>query len=552
MLPFFQRYSLPVALLFIAIASARIVATYSELSLTYDEPGHFACGLEYLSAHVYQLESQHPPLTRAAVAMGPYLAGIRLDPSRNLYPQIPTRDSLGRQALQSTGHPDRAIALARLGNLPFFWLACLLVYAWARRYFDRGVAVLATCLFTLLPPVLAHAGLTTTDMGLCACLTAAFYALVSWAESPTWKSGALLGVSAAAAALSKFTALPFFPCAAALALICYLAAIRPGGRELLRLVKSRAPSFALAAIVGLIAIWAGYWFSFGLVPQWGVRLPAPEFFDGILKAMNHNALGHSAYLMGERSPRGWWYYFPVMLSVKSPAAFLILLVLGAGAAFSRRLNLRLWIPLAYSVGILIPAMMGSVNIGVRHILPVYCGLAIVAATGLARLFQWSPSAGSLPALTAGSLVIWMAASGALFHPDYLCYFNEFAPAERENFTVDSDLDWGQDMRLAARLLRARGAAVVATNQPDWWTMAAINGLPPCKPVDNWKPSEGWSMIGPTVARNADFQVTLGGTDFESLVRAAQPRIVWWDRKPPTLRAGGLLLYYIPPDSPLLR
>jgi hypothetical protein len=363
----------------------------------------------------------------------------------------------------------------------------------------------------------------------------------------------LLGVSAASAALAKFTALGFLPSAALLAFLCYLAARRPGGRELLGLVKSHAASFALAVVAGCIALWAGYWFSFGLVPQWGVSLPVPEFFDGILSAMRHNSIGHPAYLMGEKRLMGWWYYFPVMLSVKSPAAFLILLIPGVGAGFSRRATVRPWIPLAYSLGILLPAMAGSINIGVRHILPVYAGFSIVAAIGLARLFQWSPSAWSLPALTAGSLVIWMAVSGALFQPDYLCYFNEFAPAERENFAVDSDLDWGQDMKLAARLLRARGATVVGTNLPDWSTMAAINGLPPCKPVDNGKPSEGWSMIGPTVAKSADIPPpTLGGTDFESLVNAAQPRFVWWDRMPPTLRAGGLLLYYIPPDSPLLR
>ena len=262
LLPFLQRRSLLVALAFIAISSARIVATYQELSLTYDEPGHFACGLEYLSEHVYRLETQHPPLTRAAVAMGPYLAGIRLDPRANPYPRMPIRDGEGRQALLSNGHADRLVALARLGNLPFFWLASLVVYAWAKRYFDSGVAALATCLFTLLPPVLAHAGLATTDMGLCACLTAAFYALLVWAESPTWKSGTLLGVAAASAALAKFTSLAFLPCATLLALLGYLAARRPGGRDLLALVRALAASFALAVAVGAVTIWAAYWFSF--------------------------------------------------------------------------------------------------------------------------------------------------------------------------------------------------------------------------------------------------------------------------------------------------
>ena len=53
-----------VALVFTGIASARIVATYSQLSVTYDEPPHLACGLEYLTQHTYKLETQHLPSAR--------------------------------------------------------------------------------------------------------------------------------------------------------------------------------------------------------------------------------------------------------------------------------------------------------------------------------------------------------------------------------------------------------------------------------------------------------------------------------------------------------
>src|ERR1035437_5262146 len=89
---------------------------------------------------------------------------------------------------------------------------------WARHHFGNTAAVLATGLFTLLPPVLAHAGLATTDMALAACLGAAFFSLVLWAEAPTWKRSALLGLTGAAAVLSKFTALGYLPAAAVLAL----------------------------------------------------------------------------------------------------------------------------------------------------------------------------------------------------------------------------------------------------------------------------------------------------------------------------------------------
>src|SRR5438876_489383 len=82
---------------------------------------------------------------------------------------------------------------------------------------------IATALFTLLPPILAHAGLATTDMALTACIAAAFYAAMLWAESPTIKRAVLFGIAAASAALAKFTALIFFPAAMLLAVLAWWA-----------------------------------------------------------------------------------------------------------------------------------------------------------------------------------------------------------------------------------------------------------------------------------------------------------------------------------------
>ena len=75
--PAVDKYAFLLACCLIAIGSLRIAATHGELSLTVDEPGHFACGLEYLAKHVYRYESQHPPLGRVLAALGPYLDGAR-------------------------------------------------------------------------------------------------------------------------------------------------------------------------------------------------------------------------------------------------------------------------------------------------------------------------------------------------------------------------------------------------------------------------------------------------------------------------------------------
>src|SRR5260370_36231766 len=77
LIPFLTRRSLILAVALIALASLRIVSTYSEMSPTWDEPGHMACGLQYLAQHVHRYEAQHPTLARVMSALGPYLAGAR-------------------------------------------------------------------------------------------------------------------------------------------------------------------------------------------------------------------------------------------------------------------------------------------------------------------------------------------------------------------------------------------------------------------------------------------------------------------------------------------
>jgi len=212
LLPFLARRSLLIAVCLIAFATARIISTYSEISPTWDEPGHMACGLQYLAQHVYRYEAQHPPLARVMSALGPYLAGARPLGIQN-------QDQEGVAVMYHDGHPGDMLTRMRFGILPFFLLAAAVVWVWAKRHFGGAVAALATACFTLVPTVLAHAGVATTDMPLTACLSAAFFALMLWSERPTWQHGLLLGFTTALAVTSKFTALGYLPAAAFFAFV---------------------------------------------------------------------------------------------------------------------------------------------------------------------------------------------------------------------------------------------------------------------------------------------------------------------------------------------
>jgi len=537
-LGFLKRWSVLLAVLAVGTAAARIVSTYDELSITTDEPGHFAGGLQYLSQHVYTYETQHPPLSRAMVALLPYLNGMRILDDDTY------QNREGYKILDHSGNPDRVVRLMRVGVLPFFLLACLVVYGWARHYFGAAAACLSVAFFTLTPQVLADGGLATTDMALAACLGAAFYVLLLWVESPTWMHSVLLGTTCALAALSKFTALGFLPAAAVLAFAGYIIVRRPGLRGLLLSARARILAAVLAIAVGCLLVWAAYFFSFGEVKGWDGALPAPEFFDGIRAAMAHNAEGHLSYLMGRFSTSGWWWYFPAALTFKTPIPLLLFAAAGMGLALARREALA-YLPAAFFLGVLLPSMTGHVNIGVRHILPAYLAMAILGAIALVHLLRWRGIPAAVRVAVAVMPFASMAVSATQVHPDYLAYFNALAGSKPENVLLDSNFDWGENWKLLARRLRERGVPRVHGYGLEaqglyptfrrWW------GLPEFFPLDPQRFGEadpGWTVVRIAAQKQIP----------EKMYMPSAQRDPWYYRVAPTERFAGFLFYRVPASS----
>ena len=456
------------AALLVLVASARIVSTYTVFNHTIDEPDHLAAGMEWLSAGKYLYEDQHPPLARAMGALGPYLAGERWHAGPDSYRE-------GYRILGRDAHYDRILALGRSGILPFFWVASAVVFLWGYRAAGPFAALSATLLFTTLPPILAHAGLITTDMAAAAWIGAAALASVYWVERPDRQRTLFFGAALGFACLSKFSALLFLP--AALLLM--------HGTALWRHRKSLAAACAVAFLV----VWAGYRFSFARVDYLHLRLPAPRFFTGLATVWAHNAAGHASYLLGRRSATGFWYYYPVALALKTPLA-MQLLAAGVASAACRRHFARLAAPLAFCLAILACSFASRINIGVRHVLPLYVGLSVVCGVVAATMLRHPAARWILAALLA-----WHVASGALQHPDYLSYTNEIAGNRPEDFLADSDLDWGQDMkRLGERLQRAGASEVTFNPFNKTYPSLAGHAFPRMLPGDVAHPSSGWNAV----------------------------------------------------------
>ena len=520
----------------LTVAVARIVSTYHVFNQTWDEPAHVAAGMQWLDRGRYTYEPLHPPLARVMVALGPRLAGIRSAGQENVWLE-------GNAILYAGGRYDRNLALARLGVLPFFLLASLVVFFWARRIGGPAAAVCAVLLFTTLPPVLAHAGIATTDMAVTATVALAALCLVRWLEQPTRGRSLLLGIALGLALLSKLSALLFLP-AAAVAIALWRR--RDRAEDTGRAVRLRLTYTAV-----LLTVWAGYRFAIGpLVQDAGPPaastalpaldriaradvFPAPALFEGLGQLAAKNRAGHKSYLLGEVRTTGWWYFFPVALAVKTPIPFLLLIGAGVVAAWraggtDRRRRLE---PAAIALAILLVCLPSRINIGLRHVLPMYPFLAVMAGMGVVSLWRARPA---LPFRALAVLLVgWQLVASARAHPDYLAWFNELAGPHPERILVDSDLDDGQDLKRLADTLRARHVPSVSLAYAGSATVAE-HGLSPIHWLEPHRPVTGW------VAASL-YSLKLGSLD-----RPGHDDFAWLERYRPIAVVGrSIWLYYVP-------
>lgn len=198
-------------------------------------------------------------------------------------------------------------------------------------------------------------------------------------------------------------------------------------------------------------------------------MPPREYVDGLLQVKGMNADPPKAILFGEVRKGGWWYYFPVALFFKTPIGFLILALVGLRRDVG-----------AIAAVILAIAMTSDINIGVRHLLPLYAPLAVAAA---AVRIRW----------LAVAMTAWLVIGSALAYPDYLAWFNFFAGKEPHRVLNDSNLDWGQDVLRLVRLARDERIPSITTSLA---TIAPLDrlGLPPRTELQALQPVRGWVAI----------------------------------------------------------
>ncbi len=556
--------------LMVLVAAGRIAATYRMTAPGFDETCHVAAAVELLDRHTYTIDPVHPPLSRVAIGIPLYLAGVRYPNLPPNTPGITDYNVVGNHILYDDGHFLWKLVLARAVMLPFLAVLTVLVFLWTRHEFGDAAGLAAAALFTTLPMVLAFSSLVYTDIPTATTQFAALFVVRYWLEkSPTWGRSLLLGIAVGLAFVTKFTSVLFLFWAGLAMLVCkWLVGKKPLENSSWS-VKTWAQQLSVAALTVVFVVWLGYGFSVGHIRE-SMQIsadrmpsfqhfpapvrsfardlvmkdplaPAPALLRGIATVWVLNKSAPESYLFGKLEKGGRWYFFPAGVLFKSHLPFLFLglialLPLWQSAREGKWTHLA---PAVSALAILASTIPVSYKAAIRHVMIVFPLLAMLAGCGAMYLWRLQGKTKLWGRTLLAALLAWQGISTVRAQRDFIAYFNELAGNNPADILVAGcDLDCGQDVFRLSDELRARHVTHATLAM---WTSADMSSmnLPPFDTLQPFHPVTGWIAISERAMRMGD-----------SFHMAYLPEgFAWLSRYTPVKRVGEtILLYYIPEES----
>jgi len=487
------------------ILTLQLFLSIRQESQTWDEANHIYAGYRSWTDADFGLNPEHPPMVKL-VATAPLLSTPLKLPK--LEDRFFKEDAFinGKYFLYDND-AEKILLRTRLAAASFTLLLAVLVFLGTKEMFGTGAAFITLTLLAFDPNLLAHGAVVTTDVALSCFMFASVYAFYRYVKAPTiWRLIVVGGVTGLALA-AKHTGALVFPILLLLAIIeairSWATTKRFPGKQSLKL----AGALVVITVISLSVLWAFYGFRYtarpgtlqlnpplaeyvkGLKPHeiWAINTMAhyhflPESYLYGLADVRLTANFYTSYVLGKIYAHGVWFYFPIAFLIKSTIAFMILLLLTVGVVAMRRLNrwreiLFLIVP---PIFYLIVAFTVGMNIGVRHILPVYIFLSVLiggAAWALIRHNRrWT--------YVVCALLLIHAVSSLRAFPAYIAYANELwgGPANTYKYLTDSNVDWAQQLKATKQYLDQRGVK-------DCWFVYFGEGVAdfkyygiPCKPL----------------------------------------------------------------------
>lgn len=497
---FTRHWALIICGFLLLLMGGNLISNAWRASLTNDELVHIPAGYQYLRTGNFRLNPEHPPLAKMWACL-PLLA---VNPRVYLEPDGAEQQFARFTVLASIEfwqrNQLRFHAIAFWSRVPMVLLTLalgLLIYVYGRQLFGARAAVLAVVLFSLEPTMLAHGWIVHTDIAAAFGYLLFFFTLHAYLRVSTLGRAIWVGVATGLALLIKFSMVILIPILA-LALL-YLVVMTPSSGVSRRNFVLHA-CLMLAVVVLLLN--AAYYFqhpaladpeSKFIVDTAATPLAAERITDGLRllsKALptyyvfglytvfDHNHIGHPTSLLGQYSQFGWWYYFPVAFALKTSLPFLLLSIVAVGWAWYACVIGRdkKFVPLLVGLTIYLAVSMNSgINIGVRHIAPVFPFLFLLSGACLDRLLKWSR-----PGVARALVMIvlgWMLVDCLRTFPHYLAFTNTLTFGKPGWALLgDSNVEWGQDIGELAQYLRAHGETNLVGALSGGWATPSMYGI----------------------------------------------------------------------------
>jgi 4-amino-4-deoxy-L-arabinose transferase-like glycosyltransferase len=460
----------------VLIMMTQVVLSTLQESPSWDEGDHIYAGYMNWKHGEYDLNPEHPPLVKLIATLPLLPLDLKIAPRQNRFFKV--ESYAGGQALLFHNGPgdgghytvDTLLFRVHMAALVFAVALAFLLFFAGNEMFGPAAALIALALFVFDPTVLVNAPFVTTDTGAAFGFFASVYAFYRFAKNMTWQSAVVCGLAVGVALVSKHSTVLLLPILILLGAgelaARWKANRRWAGRDALRLGLGVAAIFAIA----LFVLWGVYGFRYTMhLNGVSVRTLAAESsslsptmrwiltsceryrllpesyiygFANVLRVGN----GMPTYIFGRIYQHGQWYYFPSILSLKWSPGVLGLLALAiyafaTGKVHRAREVFFLALPALFFLAVSVDSPL---NIGVRHVLPIFPFAFALAGGGAAWLIQRR----KVWIIPVAALLLWHVVDSVHMFPNYMPYANIFwgGPSKTNLYFTDSATEWGQELK----------------------------------------------------------------------------------------------------------
>ncbi|MCM8804569.1 MAG: glycosyltransferase family 39 protein [Candidatus Omnitrophica bacterium] len=409
-------------------------------SITCDETVHITAGYYYVKKGDFFLNYEHPPFSKTL--SGIFISWIDIFMPEEIYNGLRINEwELGKAFFYL--NRDKVDKILFWSRFPMILLGILLgffIYKWSKDLYGEFAGLFSLFIFTFCPNFLAHSCLVTTDVPFTLFFIMTLYFLFKFCETDNKKFLIFSGFSFGLSLSTKFTGIILMPF---ILFILIFIEIKDNFREKMKLYRNDFLIY-LFLIPFLILLFSYGFFGF------------KNFIFGIKRIIFETTeRGHMSYLNGKFSEKGWLYYFIFAFFYKTPIPLIILIFISI--FLSLKIDKKERFLITPAIIYFIFSSLSKKQIGIRYILPFYALVYIFVG----RLFihhQKLKIKKEIKILILFFLITWFSFVSFKIHPHYIAYFNQIAggPQNGWKYLIDSNVDWGQDLKELKKYLQKEG------------------------------------------------------------------------------------------------